>query len=261
MKKFIATLVGILVMSSSIFAAQGVSSKSVSIGGASANLIYIDMSSPTRTGEAAISSQLSPASAKSLINSVKDGKVVAAMNGGFFNAYYKTSDVKFPDNYPRVYGTVISDGKVLNGGDISGTPGLAFDEYGKAHIGYIDVTSYIETNGERMRTYTGVNNINSKCFTEDMKAPFYVEKGETVNYIKNGVFNGSVISDGVNVKTEPGMMIVLGERNWEKGYNVKLTYSAQINNADINAMTIITCGPMLLNNGENDASKGGSYDE
>lgn len=219
------------------------------------------MSSPTRTGEAVISSQLKPAPAKNLINEVKDGKVVAAMNGGFFNAYYNTSGVKFPENYPRIYGTVVSNGKVLNGGDISGVPGLVFDTSGKAHIGYVSVTSYLEVNGEKLRTYTGVNNISSKCFTEDMKAQFYAEKGERVNYIKNGIFNGSVESGGVNIKTEPGMMIVLGHYNWKKGDSVKLTYSTVIDSEDVDAMTIITCGPMLLHDGENTASKGGSYDE
>lgn len=260
MKKFLITMLSVLLFGCTVNAAEGVINTSASIGGSTANMTYIDMSPASRTGEAVISDQLSPASAKTLINKVTDGKVVAAMNGGFFNAYYKTSGVSFPDNYPRVYGTVISGGKILNGGDIAGAPALVFDSNGTPQIGYAEVMAYLDINGSRRRIGDGVNNINSHCFTEDMTATFYAKKGEIVNYIKNGVVTGSVVSEGVNIKTAEGLMIVLGDYNMKQGDSVSIVYDAKLDNVAVDGQTIITCGPMLLNDGKNVATSGSSYD-
>ncbi|MCD8089551.1 MAG: phosphodiester glycosidase family protein [Clostridiales bacterium] len=260
MKKLLFTLLFFIsVFCISAYAAEGVVNTTASIGGGSANLVYVDMSSSSRTGAAVISSQVQPASASSLIGKVSDGKVVAAMNGGFFDAYYNALTVSYPDNYPKIYGTVISEGRVLNGGGTG--PALVFDLSGTPHIGSMGVSYYLEVNGSD-KIHCSVNTENADVYTEDMQAAFYVSEGTNVTYVKNGVVTGSVECQGTNLKTEEGMMIVLGEKGLEAGDLVEIKYDASLDGEAIDAQTIISCGPKILTKGENvTTSISSAYDE
>jgi hypothetical protein len=103
-KRFISVLLcAVMLSTTAVYAIpSGVVTTTAKIGNSTANLVYIDMSSPNRTGEAVVAGKLTTASASDLIGRVSDGQVVAAMNGGFFNAYYDPSHVSYPDNYPRI---------------------------------------------------------------------------------------------------------------------------------------------------------------
>lgn len=244
-------------------APSGVITETANIGGGSANLVYIDMSVSGRTGEVVMSSQLSPSEASGLIGAVSDGNVVAAMNGGFFDAYYKPASVSFPDNFPRIYGTVINDGEILNGGDIGNAAALVFDSSGKPSIGYADIKAYYEVNGSRrQRIGDGVNSIKSYCYTDVMKAPVHVAEGRSVTYIKNGIVSNTVTSSGVNVAVPQDTMIILDDSSLQSGDSVRLVYDALLDGQEVDARTVITCGPMLLSKGQNVSMSGlSSYDE
>lgn len=258
-KTFIFSAILSMALTLPVFAApDGVVTTTANIGGGNAKLVYIDMSPQNRAAEAKISSQMQPASAQTLINSVSDGTVVAAMNGGFFNAYYKPDSVNFPDNYPRVYGTVISNGEILNGGNV-GAPGLVFDRSGKPSIGQVGVSTYLYVNGEERRI-TSVNNIDSQCFTPYFKAPKYVPAGDSVTYIQNGVVTGNVVSEGVSIGIPEGTTVLVGVNGLNIGDRVEVGYKVTLNGEEVDADTVMTCGPMILQNGEKPEA-GGSYDE
>jgi len=225
---------------------KGVITTNANIGGTSAKLVYIDMSVGNRRGEAVVANQIAPSSASSLIKEVKDGDVVASMNGGFFNAYYKVSNVKFPDEYPKIYGTVISNGKVLNNGNVSG-PGLVFDVKGKPHIGYVKVSLFLNVNGETK----GIGNANSggDWYNDAMKPSIFIPKGKTVTYVKNGIVTGTVTSSGVNIFIPENTAVFLGHSELKKNDKVKVCYNVTVDDNLINADTVITCGPRLLKDG------------
>lgn len=257
MRKFVSMLLCSLVLSvSTVYAIpSGVITTTASIGGARANLVYIDMTVENRTGEAVVSPQLAPVSASGLINSVNDGNVVAAMNGGFFNAYYKAATVSYPDNYPKIYGTVISEGEVLNGGGTG--PGLVFEPNGTPHIGNISISTYYVVNGQAF-DLRSINYENASCYTDAMKAPVYVPAGTAVTYVKNGVVTGTVESQGVNIEIPEDTVVFLGNKSLKAGDSVKIKYTASVDGESVDAYTAITCGPRILQNGVNVASSANS---
>lgn len=228
---------------------QGVVTTTANIGTNTATMVYIDMTTPNRRGEAVISSQIAPAKGQDLIDSVDDGKVVAAMNGGFFNAYYDVASVSYPDNYPRIYGTVISSRKVLNNGNIS-APGLVFDINGKPYIGQVDVSSAYVVNGESNSLYS-VNNSGSLLYNDSMKVPVYAEKGTTVTYVKNDIVTATVVSEGVNIVVPEDTAIILGNSSLKQGDKITYEFSTTVDGKSVNADTVITCGPRLLKDGIN----------
>jgi len=262
LKKIISVLIClcfIIGLYSAVYAIpKGVVTTTANIGGASAKLVYVDMSVQNRQGEAVVANQIAPSPASNLIKEVKDGNVVASMNGGFFNAYYKASSVKFPDEYPKIYGTVISNGKVLNNGNVSG-PGLVFDVNGKPHIGDVNVSLRLNVNGETK----SIGNANSggDWYNDAMKSNVFVPKGKTVTYVKNGVVTGSATSSGVNISIPENTTVFLGHDELKKNDKVKVCYNVTVDNNLINADTVITCGPRLLKDGNDITNEiSSSYD-
>jgi hypothetical protein len=256
MKRFISILLCALMLSTTAVYAipSGVVTTTAKIGNSTANLVYIDMSSPNRTGEAVVAGKLTTAAASDLIGRVDDGQVVAAMNGGFFNAYYDPSKVSYPDNYPRIYGTVVSEGAVLNSG--ASGPGLVFEPNGTPHIGYVTAYSSVTVNGSASSDL-------SACYTDAHKESVYVEQGKMVAYIKNNVVTGVVESKGVNITVPSGSMVAIGDMDALKvGDKVQYKTEIELDGKAVDGYTAITCGPRLLENGVNTAASGnsGNYD-
>jgi hypothetical protein len=256
MKRFISVLLCALMLSATTVYAipSGVVTTTAKIGSSTANLVYIDMSSPNRTGEAVVAGKLTTASASDLIGRVNDGQVVAAMNGGFFNAYYDPSKVSYPDNYPRIYGTVVSEGTVLNEG--ASGPGLVFEPNGTPHIGYVTANASLTVNS------TYASDV-SAFYTDAYKESFYVEQGKMVAYIKNNVVTGVVESKGVNISVPTGSAIaVVDMDDLEVGDKVQYKTEITLDGKTVDGYTAITCGPRLLENGVNTSVSGnsGNYD-
>ncbi len=256
MKRFISVLLCALMLSTTAVYAipSGVVTTTARIGNSTANLVYIDMSSPNRTGEAVVAGKLTTASASDLIGRVDDGQVVAAMNGGFFNAYYNPRNVSYPDNYPRIYGTVVSEGAILNDG--ADGPGIVFEPNGTPHIGYVTASDSITVNGSYA---SGV----SACYTDAHKESVYVEQGKMVAYINNNIVTGIVESSGVNIAVPEGSMVAIGNMNALKvGDKVQYKTTITLDGEAVEGYTAITCGPRLLENGVNTSASGnsGNYD-
>ena len=82
------SLAAVSVLTVSAFAADGVTKTTESIGGATAQVVYVTMRENRAVVPAVANNSISTdAPAASVISAVKTGTVVAAINGGFFNSY------------------------------------------------------------------------------------------------------------------------------------------------------------------------------
>lgn len=183
------------IATSAAAAPQGVTSYKDKIGGATADIVTVSMT-PGRTGEIVLANEsvVCDDTAANLIAKKKNdpnGSIVAAINGGFFNSYYKTSSAQtFPANCPQIYNTVIRDGKVANAGGFK--PVLGFTTSGKPMIDKVGFKSMIKLgNGFSVGTW-GANYLYTDpeaamLFTDEMTLPVNVPNSSTMVFITNGV--------------------------------------------------------------------------
>ncbi len=143
MKKIISfflTVLFLLNFTMPTFASGNVTFSSPKIGSSTANLVIVQMGEKRTIDVALGSSKLhTDVSANTLINEpAKDNNssIVASINGGFFNSYYKGA-ISYPNNYPKLYSSIIKDGYVLNGGGEDNYFGITWDG-----VPYIDRTSF-----------------------------------------------------------------------------------------------------------------------
>lgn len=183
-------------------AATGVTTQKATIGGSSAELVYITMNG-NRSADVALAngSVHSTSSTSDLINRVtSDGNsaVVAAVNGGFFNAYYNSgSALSFPDNCPRIYSTVIKDGVLVNGLGETNMLGVTWD--GKPYIDRVKFGATVRINGTVEVGMWAVNNhySDAKCislFTPEFTLPVKTPSGSKILTLRGGKI--TAISDG-----------------------------------------------------------------
>lgn len=120
------------------------------IGGKAAQLVYVNPSEATMQVTLAGGSVVSDLSAKTMVSGMAAGgqKVAAAINGAYFNAYYKGSaGISYPNNCPRVYGTILQGGKLINGGGTNQAATLGFTDSGKALIDWVSLSPRITFSG------------------------------------------------------------------------------------------------------------------
>ncbi len=174
-------------------APQGVTSYRDTIGSATANIVSITMQEG-RTGQVVTAgdSVVRDDTAANLIAKQQGtgDQTVAAINGGFFNAYYAAGkEQSFPGNCPQIYNTVIKEGKVVNAGGYK--PVLGFGADGKPMIDKVGFHTMIRLgNGFSVGTW-GVNYLYddpeaTMLFTDEMTLPVGVPASSTMVFIKDG---------------------------------------------------------------------------
>lgn len=140
-------------------AAGDVTSGTVKIGSSTAQVVYVDMNDPdyALVPLVANGSIHTDAPASSVIEAADGGSVVAAINGGFFNSYYKTnSEISVvTNNYPRVYSTIVSEGQVICAGGEIAAIGMDYD--GDIYMDVVKISPTITLRGSVVVTAWGVN--------------------------------------------------------------------------------------------------------
>lgn len=199
----------IFAFSITAFAADGVTTGTATIGGSTAQVTYVTMTDGRAVVPAIANGQMSTdAAAASVIGTVDNGTVVAAVNGGFFDSYYNTGAPisAMSGNYPRVYSTILSEGQVVNaGGEIAA---IGIDYEGNVAIGRVKVQPTVTLNGQTVVNVWSANTVNSDsaavytltdCFDYPVNIPatskIVVIQNNKVQSVSNGT-NNFVTADG-----------------------------------------------------------------
>ncbi len=274
MKRITTALLAILLavsLSLTAFAASGVTRTTATIGGATANVIYIDMNVQNRAivPLVANNSMSTAAPASSIISKATTGTVVAAINGGFFDSYYnaQASQTVASGNYPRVFSTILSEGKMIcAGGDIAA---IGMDYNGDVYIDLVKLSPTVTLRGSDKITAWGVNTIYSDpaavyILTDCFNYPVNIPAASTVVTIQNKVVtsigNGRtayITPDGVTTVVY-GSTAYANATKWNTqpvvGDSAIYHYSATPSNTATasawnNMRTVIGGGGILVKNG------------
>ncbi len=175
-------------------AAAGVVTTTAAIGGGSARLVYVTMDG-SRTADVALAggSVHQDTDAATLVSRVTaDGNstVVAAINGGFFNSYYNAgAAMSYPNNCPRIYSTVVRDGRVVNGMGEANLLGVTWD--GKPYIDRAKTQCSVLINGKVQVNVWAVNDYYTDAksislLTGEFTLPITVARDSKVLTLRDG---------------------------------------------------------------------------
>ncbi len=258
-------------LSISAFAANGITKTTMNIGGSTANVVYVDMSVKNRALVSAVSNNSisTDTAAGNIVSGVKSGNVVAAVNGGFFNSYYNASAAMnvASGNYPRVFNTVISEGRVIaNGGTV---PAIGMDYNGNVLIDIVKLTPTVTLRGNTEIAAWGVNAIYNDAsavyiLTEEFdyavdipsSSKIVTIKNKTVASVANGT-NGYKTPDGVTTVVY-GATAYSNAVSWDAqpivGESAVVHYKAEPKNVSTSASwnnmrTVMGAGGILVKDG------------
>ena len=174
-------------------ASSGVQKTSASIGGKTANLVYVAMGGKRTIIPAIANGSMSTdAVASGIIKAVdadKNVTVVAAINGGYFNSYYnKNIELSVPNNYPRVFSTIVKDGQVVNAGGTINAIGITYE--GKVYIDRDTIKPSVTFDRDVTITVWGVNVLSSDAgavsvFTDDFNYSMSIPSTSQIVLVKN----------------------------------------------------------------------------
>lgn len=280
LKKIVSIIMSIIFLTNLnvlVFGVEGVNVTTGSIGGARANIVYINMK-PGRVGEVGLAngSVVSTAPVGNIINSQNStGKLVASVNGGYFNAYYTGSGTHFPDNCPRLYATVMQENQILNGGGNSKLPTIGFTKDGTAIMDWTALTPMVSINeGERTFSTWGVNSYftdNSAImhFTPQMTLTVPLTADAKMAVVEDGVVTR--VSQGESISLKSNMHVLafrpgayaqppeVGDKvSFYATREPQRSEDSQIWDNVINAISV---GPMLVNSGKNVANQNPDFTE
>ena len=278
MKKSISFLVTFLLLAGALFApcaygADAVTSTTATIGGKTFQLVYINTGAGV-SGQIAVaySSVAADKAAKGIIDGAATAtgkKVMAAVNGGYFNAYYTAANtISYPSNCPRIYATIIQGGKLINGGGTKQAATLGFDSAGKPMIDWVSFSPKVTFRGSVTVTPWGLNNYYADSgaimqFTDEMTLPVTCDAASKIIYIKDGAVTD--ITDGRTFRVGAGYDVLVyntgaiaNAETWEAfpavGDSVSFAIEAASSSAsDVSLWSSVTqavsVGPMILQNG------------
>ena len=198
------------------------------------------------------------------------GSLLASVNGGFFNAYYKTDKaLTFPGNCANTSAILVQNGQVINAGGTM--PMLGFTTDGKAMIDKVTCTikAAFRRDDSSASSIWGVNSYSTSesgiyLFTPLCGYPVPLAAGAVEVHIRNGIV--SSIEKGktsLSVASDE-QVVVYNKAAWENvnkwiiapepGNCAEIKYSyASDDSADTalwsKLVTGVGCGPWLIQNG------------
>ncbi|MCD7778243.1 MAG: phosphodiester glycosidase family protein, partial [Clostridiales bacterium] len=232
---------------------------------------------PGRMGEVGLAnnSVVSDEAADNLVKRQGNSyNLLTSVNGGYFNAYYSGSGTSYPDNCPRIYSTVITDGELINGGGDSKLPTIGFTADGKAIMDLVSFIPMVYVNDSRSFSTWGVNSFFTDPsaimhFTDEMTLTVPLNADSKMVVIENGIV--TEVSEGRNIDitsgtevlafnpdayAEPpavGDRVTFGTRRIPERSEDQTVWDEVVN--------AVSVGPMLVNNGVNVSRDNPSFTE
>ena len=252
---------------------SGVTAWTDKIGNGTARLVTVAMQ-PGRTGEISLAnnSVMAAVSAKTLIdqkNNQADTKVVAAINGGFFDSY---------SGQPQIMNAVVVNNKLIHTG---GKATLGFTADGTPMVDWVELHNVVQLgNGYTVADHYGINTMTSVndpdaflLFNEHMTIPVNIPAGSKMVFIKDGRVTN--ITDGGALTVPKGTdVLVYGSaaaaqyQGWSMfpsvGMSAEMVLTASGTSRDDQWAAVETAlvgGPVLVKDGKNvvDDSRNSSY--
>ncbi len=267
MKRFLSLLLcAACLCSCAAFAAA--ETGTAKIGGGAANVVTIPMNGVTADVALAQGVISKDQNAAEIISAAgAKGNLIAAVNGGFFNAYYERQSEDGYGKAARCQVNLVKDGRVINGGAGDQTAVyLGFTRDGKALIDEVGITLYVESGGKREPTW-GVNHyypeINSMLlFTPEAGADLPVPANAKVAKIVNGTVT-EILDSGKCVCAPDTYYFVCGKSLHDRlpAVGASVSFSTEFDKAAWkDVVTAVSCGPWLLHDGKNVFSENAKYE-
>ena len=190
--------------------------------------------------------------------------VVAAINGSFFNSYYRTSrplDIN-TGNYAAMYGALVVEGKMISSG---GSAALGVDYDGKVRIGRVDLAATLKV---KDLTYVcwGVNTVIDKpgaayALTPEQPYRVNVPASSTIVEVRNGKVQSVTKGHSGYRPPADGVAVILGSNYYAKNISVgdEADYCYTVRSGDplqwSGLRYIISASGMLVENGKNVVDK------
>ncbi|MCD8239555.1 MAG: phosphodiester glycosidase family protein [Clostridiales bacterium] len=257
-------------LASGLFSANTIadeaSADSATVGGNSANIVYVDMV-PGRVGEVGLAnnSVVSDEAAGNIVSRQGNSyHLLVSVNGGYFNSYYSGSGDVYPDNCPRIYSTVITNNELINGGGNTQLPTIGFTQDGEAIMDQVSFVPLVYVNGEESFSTWGVNSFFTDPsaimhFTDEMTLTVPLTSESKMAVVTNGVV--TEVCEGRSINLSAGMDVLAFNPSAYKAppsVGDKITFGTRRTpgrsedqdtwNRVVNAVSV---GPMLVNNGVN----------
>lgn len=236
------------------------------IGGGSATVMTVPMAGRTGKVSLAGGSVVETAPAQTLIDNVnaQGSRVVAAMNGGFFNAY-TSGTPSFPGSCPAIMDAVVTGGKLVHTGRSSV---IGFTADGKVMVDWVTFKATVRlSNGFTLGCWS-VNTYESDpsaimLFDEHLTLPVTIPSTSTMFYIENGRITQALPGSTITVPAGRQVLVynsaVLAEeqshhRAPEAGLTAEVSFTASGTSRDEawnGVQEALTGGPVLVKNGVN----------
>lgn len=259
-RKIVITL--ILAVLLTVSASAAVSTGIVNVGGSNIRVVYVTPDSNTLVAPLLPNSKVGvDAPASTIIKSASD-TVVAALNGNFFNAYYTGELDANTENYPRIYGALVVDGKMIcSGGEAA--LGVTYD--GKFQIGRVEVKGQVTLGGVNFVAW-GVNTHYEDpsavyVLTEEFDYPLDIPSTFTIVLVKDDHVTSMTKGRKGYVTPDGCIAVVIGNGYGTRGVEVgdPAEYTYTITSGDSKKWSglrnIIGASGMLVENGENVVDK------
>ena len=237
----------------------------VYIGGAKAQVVYITLSPSSVVCPLIPSGGVCTADYADFIISDAPATVVAAINGSFFNSYYKTDrplDIN-TGNYAAMYGALVVEGKMISSG---GSAALGFGYDGTVRIGRVDLAATLTVNDMTFVCW-GVNQIYNQnkavyALTSEMPYAVNVPADSTIVEVKDGIVQ-SKEKGRSGYRPSDGAVALVFESHyptlWDVAVGDEATYSYTVRSGDAEQWSdmryIIGVSGMLVEDGVNVVDK------
>lgn len=252
-------------------ATDGVTVWSDQIGGSTAKIVSIQMKQG-RTGEIMLAndSVVSTTSGADLVsskNAQANTRVVAAVNGGFFNAY-TSGTPSYPSNCPTIFHSIVTNGKlILAGGQ---RPVLGFTADGTPMIDRVKFLSSVKLGNGFACGNWGINYYYDDpeaimLFNDHLTLPVTIPSSSTMVFIQNKRVTKIMPGEKLWVPKDTDVLVYNSAiAEIEKGYNrfpevdmsAEITLTAEPTRSENAAAwssieTAVAGGPMILLGGQN----------
>lgn len=237
----------------------------VYIGGAKAQVVYITLSPSSVVCPLIPSGGVCTADYADFIISDAPATVVAAINGSFFNSYYKTDrslDIN-TGNYAAMYGALVVEGKMISSG---GSAALGFGYDGTVRIGRVDLAATLTVNDLTFVCW-GMNQIYNQnkavyALTSEMPYAVNVPADSTIVEVKDGIVQ-SKEKGRSGYRPSDGAVALVFESHyptlWDVAVGDEATYSYTVRSGDAEQWSdmryIIGVSGMLVEDGVNVVDK------
>lgn len=200
----------VLLLSTAAFAAA-ITTTTETIGGAAAQVVYVTPSANTEIRAIIANGQLGTTAEAEAVIAREGKKIVAAINGNFYNCWYDRNKPLsvMENNYPRIYGAIVTDGKMLNSG-ASVALGIASD--GSMKIARATIKGTLTLGRTRIVAWC-VNTSNSDpqaCYilTDELALGVDIPESSEIVIVRDGTVE-DVQSGCANFRTPSGAVAMV----------------------------------------------------